>query len=479
MTGFSVFPDSLCAGIRQFQRIVAAVGALSLMACVELEPPPPAQNATPANAMDLRVDPAGRRLLTSDGAPFFYLADTAWSLFHRTTREEADDYLADRAARGFTVVHAVALAEHNGLKTPNAYGDLPLIDLDPAKPNDAYFRHVDYIVDSAARQGLHVGLLPTWGHYWSGGATVIFTPENARAYGAWLGQRYRDKPVVWVLGGDGKVETETHKAIIEAMAGGLRDAVGHSQLITFHPYGKDSSARHFHDSAWLDFNMVQSGHTARDIRNDLLVGEALAMRPPKPAIDAEARYEDHMVNWKPDTGRFDAYDVRQAGYWAVLAGAFGHVYGDHNVWQFNQSDYAQTPVNSPTKPWREALSDPGAVQMGIMKRLFLSRDFSALTPSPALIVSEGAEAAGVLAAQTTNHAIIYAPHGETVAVDLDRIAGKTVNAWWFDPRTGVANQAPAVSGKGRQAFDPPGEPGPGADWVLVLDNAAYGLSPPG
>ena len=46
-----------------------------------------------------------------DGKPFFYTGDTAWELFHRTTREEADMYLENRAAKGFNVIQAVALSE--------------------------------------------------------------------------------------------------------------------------------------------------------------------------------------------------------------------------------------------------------------------------------------------------------------------------------------------------------------------------------
>ena len=105
----------------------------------------------------------GRYLVTERGEPFFYLGDTAWELFHRLTREEADLYLTDRAAKGFTVIQAVALAELDGLNTPNAYGDTPLHRNDPAQPNEAYFRHVDWVIDRANALGLYVGLLPTWG----------------------------------------------------------------------------------------------------------------------------------------------------------------------------------------------------------------------------------------------------------------------------------------------------------------------------
>ncbi|MFN3422021.1 MAG: DUF4038 domain-containing protein, partial [Armatimonadota bacterium] len=84
--------------------------------------------------------PNNRRfLVTEKGQPFFYLADTAWELFHRLNREEAETYLKDRAQKGFTVIQAVVLAELDGLNTPNAYGQKPLHNNDPTQPNEAYF----------------------------------------------------------------------------------------------------------------------------------------------------------------------------------------------------------------------------------------------------------------------------------------------------------------------------------------------------
>src|SRR5688500_14111851 len=70
----------------------------------------------------LQVSDNKRFLITADGSPFFYLGDTAWELFHRLDREQADRYLQDRAAKGFTVIQAVALAELQGHSDPNAYG---------------------------------------------------------------------------------------------------------------------------------------------------------------------------------------------------------------------------------------------------------------------------------------------------------------------------------------------------------------------
>ena len=98
----------------------------------------------------LKISDDHRFLVREDGAPFFYLGDTAWELFHRLNREDADRYLADRARKGFTVIQAVVLAEFGGLTEPNPYGQLPLVDNDPARPREEYFQHVDWIVQKAA-----------------------------------------------------------------------------------------------------------------------------------------------------------------------------------------------------------------------------------------------------------------------------------------------------------------------------------------
>jgi hypothetical protein len=65
----------------------------------------------------------------------------------------------------------------------------------------------------------------------------VFTPENARAYGRFLGRRYRDRPVVWILGGDRSPEAPGHLAVVRAMAEGLREGDGGAHLMTYHPMG--------------------------------------------------------------------------------------------------------------------------------------------------------------------------------------------------------------------------------------------------
>ena len=105
----------------------------------------------------LRVSPNGRFLVYEDESPFYWFGDTAWELFHRSTRQDAELYLDKRKSQRFSLIQAVVLAEENGIRSPNAYGHLPLVDEDPAKPNEEYFRHVDWIVQQANSRGLFHG----------------------------------------------------------------------------------------------------------------------------------------------------------------------------------------------------------------------------------------------------------------------------------------------------------------------------------
>ncbi|MBM3493063.1 MAG: DUF4038 domain-containing protein [Armatimonadetes bacterium] len=93
----------------------------------------PARLRQPGGGPLLRVSDNRRYLVQEDGRPFFWLGVAAWEPFHPLIREEAPRYLKDRAAKGFTVIQAVALAELDGVRRPNAYGHYALISDDPAR----------------------------------------------------------------------------------------------------------------------------------------------------------------------------------------------------------------------------------------------------------------------------------------------------------------------------------------------------------
>ncbi|KAL4924696.1 uncharacterized protein BDV17DRAFT_295191 [Aspergillus undulatus] len=110
-------------------------------------------------------------------APFFWQADTAWLLFHQLKYTEAETYLSDRASNGFNVVLAVGFTQI-GFDRPNRNGDLPFLDEDVTKPNEAYWGFVDSIVDLAWQMGIRVCLVPAWGKFVHGIThQVLSTPR--------------------------------------------------------------------------------------------------------------------------------------------------------------------------------------------------------------------------------------------------------------------------------------------------------------
>lgn len=433
----------------------------------------------------LRVSDNGRYLLKADGTPFFYLGDTAWELFHRLDKKEADSYLENRAGKGFTVIQAVVLAQLEGLTVPNAEGHLPLQNLDPAQPNELYFQHVDYIVNKAADLGLFIGMLPTWGSHWSSlnPDQVIFTPSNAQKFGEFLGKRYRDKPIIWILGGDHNIHTQEERKIIEAMAAGLKAGDGGNHLITYHPRGPGLSSDYFHQATWLDFNMYQSSHGGHDHDNGLYADHDRALNPPKPTLDGEPRYEGIQTGFYFSgfnrLDHFDDFDARQAAYWSILAGACGHTYGHNSIWQMYKP--GTNPIIGAIIPWYDALDHPGAFQMKHLRTLFEARSFSKLVPQQAIVLNGpafGGEKVRAAIASDGNYAIVYSPYGAPFTIDKSKINGTRIKEIWFDPRYGISYPIHNGDTKGIQTYTPPTS-GRGQDWVLIIENAGLNLPLPG
>ena len=434
---------------------------------------------------NLSVSENGRYLMNEDGSPFFYMGDTAWELFHRLNKDEADLYLEDRASKGFTVIQAVILSQVGGLDVPNAEGDIPLNNNDPGDPNEDYFKHIDYIVKKAESLGLVIGMLPTWGSYWSSlnPENVIFTPENAYTYGKFLGNRYQNASLIWILGGDHNIHTRNEREIINSMAKGIREGDMGNHLITFHPRGPGLSSDYFHTTEWLDFNMFQSSHAGHDHDNGLFAEQDYAMEPAKPTLDGEPRYENIQVGFYfrgfNRLDRFDDYDVRQAAYWSILAGACGHTYGHSSVWQMY--DTGRQPFIAAVMPWYVALDHPGAFQMKHVRNLFEARSFSNLKPAQSIIKNGPLTGGAKIRAAVSNDgsfAIVYSPRGESFSIDKSVIDAQYIKEIWYDPRYGISYHFHTGDTQGIQTYTPPTS-GRGQDWILIIENEKLDLPMPG
>lgn len=446
----------------------------------------------------LKVSENQRFLVMESGEPFFYLGDTAWELFHRLTRKEMDIYFQNRASKGFTVVQAVILGEINGITEPNAEGNLPFSDQDPTKPNEAYFDLVDYAITKAAEHGMYMAVLPTWGAHVEDKPhglfdnVAIFTPENAFAYGKYLGERFKNHSnIIWVFGGDRG--PEGYEEIWDKMALGTHKGDG-GRLMTYHIYGGRSSAEVFHEAPWLDFNMIQSGHMHPAAPNYEMIARDYARTPPKPVLDGEPNYEGINIGFSEVGPRVDDFGVRRASYWSVFAGGCGITYGHNSIWQMYTPK--RQPIIYADISWMKALIAPGSGQLQYLKKLVFSRPYLTRIPDQSILLDGGASwpAEGTAAnhVQATRdgtpgnndatYLMVYYPYPYAVNINTALIAGDSLNIWWYNPRNGKARFVGLMPNRG--TFTMPWDQKPkkemgGPDWVLVIDDAGKNYGEPG
>ncbi|MDE5840253.1 MAG: DUF4038 domain-containing protein, partial [Muribaculaceae bacterium] len=349
---------------------------------------------------DLRVSDNGLFLQHEDGTPFFWLGDTGWLLPQRLDRDEAQHYLENTAGEGFNVVQIQVL---NGVPSFNRYGQMSHTDgwdLEAAvKPGEyGYWDHLDYIVDTAERNGIYVGMVCIWGGLVKSG---LMNEEQAKKYGEFLAKRYGDRPnIIWIIGGDirGDVKTDVWDVLARSIK-----ANDPRHLMTFHPRGRTTSAHWFSDRDWIDFHMFQSGHRRYDQRMGdkeypipegteedswMYVDSVRKHTPVKPVIDGEPSYENIPQGLHgADEPLWTDKDVRRYAYWSVFGGACGHTYGHNNIMQFVRPGLPGAYyADGIAKPWYAALDDPGRKQMKHLKNLMLAFPYFDRVADPSVVI---------------------------------------------------------------------------------------------
>lgn len=374
----------------------------------------------------IRVSANGRHLVDFTGQPWFWLGDTAWPLFTHYAVADAEAYLANRAAKGFTVIQGVlAWGNGSGSEKPepdaNATGHRPWLG-SPAEPDPVFFEQVDHLLDVAERLGLVLAMLPTWGYYVMDSHT--FTVENAAIYGRFLGERYGTRPnVIWVSGGD-RIPTGG-EAVYRSLANGLRAGDGGAHLITYHPCGWRSSSQFFHNEDWLDFNMIETWTDWYKIYPAVLADTCLT--PLKPVVLGEGAYEDGP---EYPLGPITPLICRRQAWWTFMAGGY-FTHGQDRMWRMGDG-------------WTDTFDTPSMAQMTHLKRIVTARPWWLRIPD------QGFFASGVSSERTLNTAvrgpdsswaILYLASQCHVQLHLDKILTRNVKCTWVNPATGLEQDA--------------------------------------
>ncbi len=415
--------------------------------------------SAPGKVSSLSVSSAGRYLL-DDGRPFFWLGNTTWSLVNRYTKQEAEIYLEHRRRQGLTVEHMMLLFDGGpGIKTPasNAEGAEPFLNMNPATPNGDYFKNVDYLINLAYQKDLIMVILACGG---SGGSFVkqkkIITKDNARFYGKWLGERYKDVPnIVWANGFD--LRPWEFEDVAKEFAAGLREGDGGTHLIAYHPSGGTSSS-YFHREPWLDINFIQTW--ADYLKICPMVTADYQREPPKAVVMAEGAYEGGP---EYPTAPITPLLIRKQAYWSYLAGG-SYTYGHNDIWRKNVT-------------WRQALDSPGARQMGILKTVLTSQEWWKHVPDQSVSTpaAPGEERLKIAARSAEGDSIVvYLSSPTAVSIEMSKItAAPLVRATWVNPETGEQVVIGNFPNAGQRSFATPES---WQDALLVVEAAKAGAA---
>ncbi|HTO08871.1 MAG TPA: DUF4038 domain-containing protein [Myxococcota bacterium] len=414
-----------------------------------------------------------RYLVDQNGQPFLMTGDSPQSMFANISESDAARYLADRQKRGFNVLW-INLLCNDGISNPQGgcrsdattFDGIPELLGGLTQPNEAYFARVDRMIRMAATRGITVLLDPAETRGWLG-VLEDAGAEGAGDWGNWVGRRYRGfDNIIWMSGNDFNMDhlpSAGQDAVVQAVAQGIQD-VDSSHIHTVELFFKISGS--LDDSSWAPLIQLNASYTYAptyaQVLEDYNRGNAL------PTFLVEANYEFENEAQGADTNQV----LRRQAYWALLAGATGHMYGNGYTWPFLDG-------------WQSHYKTKAADQMTFAKKLFEARAWWQLVPDQDhSTVTDGfggfeSGDVGVMnndyvtAARTPDGKLVmaYDPAGNTLTVDLGRLSGP-VRASWFDPSRGSFSK---VSGSpfdptGPMQLAPPGMNREGApDWVLVLE----------
>jgi Putative collagen-binding domain of a collagenase len=135
--------------------------------------------------------------------------------------------------------------------------------------------------------------------------------------------------------------------------------------------------------------------------------------------------------------------------------------------------------NLPSQFWFQVQNSEGAKGIAHLRKLIDSRPFMQLAPDQGLVTDALSGGAHIRAARGQGYAYVYSAEGRPFTVNMGRITGSQVKAYWFDPKNGKVTFVGRFANSGQRTFQPPVTPGRGSDMVLILDDAGANYPLPG
>jgi hypothetical protein len=421
----------------------------------------------------LKKSANGRYLVDQTNAPVLLMGDSPQALMVNLSEAEAEKFFADRSAYGFNTlwINLLCATYTGGRADASTFdGILPFTAMIPStssyelsRTNEVYFAHVDRVINLAAQYGLQILLDPIeTGSFLT---TMLDNGTNkCRAYGQFLGSRYRNFPnIIWMSGNDFQTwRTASDDAVVRAVALGIQDMdTNHLQTAEL-DYVVSSS---LDDTNWWSILTLNGTYTYYPTYARLLQDYARSNFLPNFLV--EANYEFESLQGPVTTAPI----LRKQEYWTMLTGAAGQMYGNHYTWPFSSG-------------WQSFLDTPGATQVGYLLAFFRPRAWYNLVPDTNHTVvtsnfgtfsSSGyvADNDYLTAASTPDGSLVvaYTPVARQFKVDMSKLSAPAISRW-YDPSSGtfLPISGSPFANMGFRDFQPPDTNSDGdGGWVLALE----------
>jgi hypothetical protein len=442
-------------------------------------------------AYPLKLSGNHRYLVDQNNTPFLITGDNPHALLGMASVAEAERYFADRQTHGFNAVWMNMLVATPSYYDARADGSTPdgilpfsgYIDgqrdtthYDLTKPNDAYFARAEEMIAAAARHGLVVFLDPIDtccagppGHGVWMQAMLNNGVAAAQEYGKYVGEHFRRfNNIVWLNGDDFNTwRTPADDTVVQAVAKGIHSTDPAAlQTVELNIFTSSS----LDDPTWAPLISLNSTYAYSPTYIGML--HSYNEKPVLPTYLVEGHYDLEKVGEPTDYGT--PWVLRRQGYWTILSGGTGRLYGNAYTWPFIPG-------------WQFYIDTVAVTQLEIWKGFFTSLPWQDLVPDQdhtTVVAGYGtfgdmhirvSKSDYCTAARTPDGSLVvaYMPTARTVTVNMVRLKAPA-KAEWFDPTSGAYT---TISGgpfanSGTRRFTPPGNNHDGdTDWVLVVTAA--------
>ena len=408
-----------------------------------------------------------------------FQGDFCWALIQNsgqggagggTYQQDMTNYLSTRWSQGFnqtycTLIGNSALGGRDDGSTWD--GTLPFTGGVVGALNNTYWNRVDYLVTTAASQGMTVMLnaAPTEG-FNTGCPFNTATTGQCTNYGAALAARYGSATNIWWAFGDDYFSTydTQYTAILNALRAG-----GDTHPCTIENFVETDSRYYPYDGTTLPWGLANATVNQVYTYNTWYSGVEYAYTEPSPICVA-------LLDGFWDFNGTDF--MRNESWWALSSGSRGHHYGNPGTISYTQAGFIA-----------DLATDSDAVLQGTYWSIFrnLGHWWKLVPDTSSRLVTAGrgthiapmiytggfynggnTYVSASLAADGTL-AVIYTPAANTQTITVNgSLMNPGYTASWVDPASGAKTNAGISSTYTNSTLNSVGQ----HDWVLALQAPA-------